>query len=265
MFERIETKLASGPVSYYKAGKGRPVIYVHSGTGVRFTEPLDVLARDFSVYIPILPGFEETPVHDGVEDTKGLAELLIEFAHSVTDEKLDVIGHSIGAGVAAWIAILDAERVDQLILQAPGGFQPVDAPPLPSDPKEMLKAAYAHPENLKADTRAPEVAAKNREMAGVYSQGGKTRDEALIARVGEITALTMILQGERDGIVADAAVQFLRSSIPRCHLIYIYDAAHVLEVDQPGRFSTVVGDFLTRGEAFIVNWGSNPAPPSAAA
>lgn len=258
MFEKKEIKLSSGPVTYYAAGDGRPVLYVHSGSGVRMTEPLERIARDFAFYMPVIPGFEGTPAHKGVEDTKALADLFLEFAGKMTDQKLDVIGHSIGAAVGAWMAILGGERVDQLVLAAPGGFQPKDAAPMPSDPKALLAAAYAHPEKIKPDTRAPEVAAKNREMAAFYTKG-KARDEALIARIGEISALTLVLQGERDGVVADAAVQHLRASIPRSHLIYIYDAAHVPEVDQPERFSTVVGDFLTRGEAFIVNWGGRPA------
>jgi pimeloyl-ACP methyl ester carboxylesterase len=262
MYEKKEAKLAKGSLTYYVSGKGRPILYIHSGTGVRMTEPLETLAKTFTVHMPILPGFEGTAEVDGVSDTRSLAELLIEFADKMSSEKWDVMGHSIGGAVAAWIAILAPDRVDQLILTAPGGFQPKDAPPMPSDPKKMLAAAYAHPEKIKPDNRAPEVAAKNREMAMKYS-GGKTRDETLLGKVGEIKALTLILQGEQDGIIADGAVQNLRASIPRSHLIYLYDAAHVPEVDQPERFSRVVGDFLTRGEAFIVNWGNQPVPVGA--
>jgi len=54
---------------------------------------------------------------------------------------------------------------------------------------------------------------------------------------------------------ADAIV--LSERIPDCHLIFVYDAAHNIEVDQPDRFLTVVRSFLDRGKAFIVNWGEH--------
>ena len=165
IYEKKETKLAGGSLTYYHGGTGRPVLYIHSGSGVRMTEPLETLAKSFSVYMPILPGYDGTKEIGGVDDTKALAELLIEFAGQMSTEKWDVMGHSIGGAVAAWIAILAPDIVDQLILTAPGGVQPKDALPLPTDPKKMLAAAYAHPEKIKPDDRTPDVAAKNREMA----------------------------------------------------------------------------------------------------
>ena len=39
----------------------------------------------------------------------------------------------------------------------------------------------------------------------------------------------------------------------RAFLIYVYDAAHNIEVDQPERFAALASDFLKRGEVFLVN------------
>jgi len=47
--------------------------------------------------------------------------------------------------------------------------------------------------------------------------------------------------------------------IPRAKLLYIYDAGHNIEVDQPDRFVALIRDFLFRGEAFIVNPGDELA------
>ena len=65
----------------------------------------------------------------------------------------------------------------------------------------------------------------------------------------------MIMHGTRDGRVPEEAVQLLKRDIPRSHLIYVYDAAHSLETDQPERFAHLVSDFMERAEAFLVNQG----------
>ena len=38
-------------------------------------------------------------------------------------------------------------------------------------------------------------------------------------------------------------------------MIYVFDAGHDIEVDQPERVVALVRDFFARGEAFIVNPG----------
>ena len=37
--------------------------------------------------------------------------------------------------------------------------------------------------------------------------------------------------------------------------LYVWDAAHAPEIDQPERVLKLVTDFLTQSEAFVVNWG----------
>ena len=72
-------------------------------------------------------------------------------------------------------------------------------------------------------------------------------------RVGEIDCQTLILHGTRDVRVPAAGVQMLKARIPHSQLVYVYDAAHSLELDQPERVGGLIEDFLVRGEAFIVN------------
>ena len=74
-------------------------------------------------------------------------------------------------------------------------------------------------------------------------------------QVGQIECLTLILHGTKDIRVPQAAVQMLKNRIQRSQLIYVYDAAHGIEVDQPERVGVVIEDFLLRAEAFIVNPG----------
>jgi pimeloyl-ACP methyl ester carboxylesterase len=81
----------------------------------------------------------------------------------------------------------------------------------------------------------------------------------LLERVGDIKAPTLILQGTRDTVTPRDGVRLLKARIARSHLIYVFDAGHAIEIDQPERVAIVMHDFLARGEAFIVNRSGNSA------
>jgi pimeloyl-ACP methyl ester carboxylesterase len=49
-------------------------------------------------------------------------------------------------------------------------------------------------------------------------------------------------------------VQLLKSRLRRAFLVYVWDAAHNIEVDQPGRVAALVQSFLERSDAFVVSY-----------
>lgn len=252
-FARKTVRLASGEVTYHVGGAGRPILYLHSAGGIRISPALQDLAKRFRIYLPVAPGFDGTEGLADVATVPDLAKLAAEFADSVIGESCDVIGHSFGGYVAAWFAVLNPTRLGQLVLECAAGFRLPDAPPLPSDPALLQGCFFAHPERIPAGDSDPARAAANRVAADSY-MGGTRMDAALLGRLGEIGCLTLILQGTKDGVIGAASARLIKARIPRSHLIYVYDAAHVIEIDQPTRFATLVGDFLERAEGFLVNW-----------
>ena len=57
-------------------------------------------------------------------------------------------------------------------------------------------------------------------------------------------------------MIPKESVQLLKSRLPHSYLVYVWDAAHAIEVDQPERMLSVLTSFLERSEGFMVNWGS---------
>ena len=257
-FEEKTARLSCGDILYHVGGEGRPLLYFHSAGGFRATRGLELLARDFRIHAPVLPGFDGTAEIESLATMQDLARMGAEFIDAVIGETCDVMGQSFGGWVAPWLAVLSSDKVGQLVLECPAGFRPEDSPPPSRDPEVVLGQMYAHPEKRPPETKSDAVLSKNREMLHHY-HGPAARDHELIARLGEIEALTLILLGTKDGRIGPDSVQLLKREIPRSHMIYVYDAAHNIEVDQPERFAGVVGDFLTRAEAFIVNWGDRDA------
>jgi pimeloyl-ACP methyl ester carboxylesterase len=68
--------------------------------------------------------------------------------------------------------------------------------------------------------------------------------------------MTLILHGTADRAIPTESARLLKSRLKRSFLIYVWDAAHAIEVDQPERMLALIESFLQRSEAFVVNWGS---------
>lgn len=264
-FEIKTVQLPSGEVSYAVGGDGPPVLYFHSAGGMRVTKGLELLAADFRIYVLVVPGFDDTPLLDSIRDMKDIAHLGAEFIDTVVGERCDVIGQSFGGWVVPWLALEHPDKVGQLVLQCPAGFRPEGAPAPSSDPELRLRQMYAYPERRPPETKSDATLERNREMLHHY-HGSVMRDDRLIARLGEIEALTLVMLGTKDGRLTPESVQLIKERMQRAFLVYVYDAAHNIEVDQPERFASLVSDFLHRGEVFLVNQhrGTSTAVRSAA-
>ena len=251
-FAQRTMALPSGPVEYRVAGSGRDVIYLHSAAGARISEPVRRLARRFRVWAPTMPGFDGTAYHDGVDSMPVLADLMARFIEAGPGGACDVVGSSLGGWLGAWLALRRPDLVGYLVLSAPAGFRPAGAARPSFEPGVLRAQLYAHPERVPPDGKTPETRRANLRAVDHYDVGD-SHDAELQARVGEIACQTLILQGTLDVRVPASAVRMLKARIPRSQLVYVYDAAHSLELDEPGRVGALFEDFLVRGESFIVN------------
>jgi len=86
----------------------------------------------------------------------------------------------------------------------------------------------------------------------LYSIPNSNKD--FLNQLTKIKNLTLILMGNNDSIVSSESAQIIKEYIEHSYLIYIYDAGHGIGIDQPERVASLMSDFLTRGQAFIVNW-----------
>jgi pimeloyl-ACP methyl ester carboxylesterase len=82
------------------------------------------------------------------------------------------------------------------------------------------------------------------------AQEGK--DSELMENLEKIQATTLILHGTEDRIIRADSMRLLKRRLGRAFLVYVWDAAHNLEMDQPERVLALVQSFLERSEAFVV-------------
>jgi pimeloyl-ACP methyl ester carboxylesterase len=226
----------------------RPLVYLHPAGGVRTTRVLEKLKP----HQPVFPGFDGTPTDPNVTSRKQLAQWVAAKIEAF-GQPCDVMGCSFGGAVALWLAIQRPELVDHLILECPAGLQTID-PKLRADPAEFRKALFVYPEKFTGAPKSKEIDAENRRML-VHYGAEDGRDAELLERVGEIRNQTLILHGTADRIIGRESMQLLKSRLPKSFLVYVWDAAHNIEVDQPERMLELVEAFLERSDAFVVPRG----------
>lgn len=245
--------LSTGELKCFVAGEGRPVLHLHPAGGVRFTRVIEDLSGSFALHVPVMPGFDGTGIHGTVKSMRGLAALVAEFIEKAIARPCDVIGCSFGGYLATWLAAERPDLVDHLVLECPAGFRPKGMGERPADAEALRKVLFLHPEKLPPESKPVEQEAGNRKMLPHYGYAADT-DEELLARLPSIDKLTLILHGTADRMIPKESVQLLKSRLPRAYLVYVWDAAHAIEVDQPERTLAVLRSFLERSEGFMVNW-----------
>jgi pimeloyl-ACP methyl ester carboxylesterase len=96
----------------------------------------------------------------------------------------------------------------------------------------------------------------------VYLHGGGglhlNRAHELLAAV---TVPTLVVVGTRDNLTPPELGRVYRAKMPNCNYVLVYDAGHDVAADRPEAFSSLVGDFLERREAFIVSQKSSLLHP----
>lgn len=233
-------------------GAGRALVYLHPAGGVRWTRVLEELSENHSIHMPTFPGFDGTSTQGGVDSRKALGVRVGDYIEKEIGKPCDVMGCSFGGVVAMWLAIERPDCVDHLVLECPAGLQTID-PALRSDPQAFGQALFAHPEKVTFNKKPDDVEAQNRRMLSHYGvEDGK--DSQLLENLSKIKATTLILHGTEDRIIPKESVQLLKSRLQRAFLVYVWDAAHNIEVDQPERMLSVVQSFLERSGAFMVNY-----------
>ena len=121
--------LADGEVTYLEAGRGEPVLYVHGFTGMKenWLPLIAAMGNDRTHLAPDLPGWGESARSDTLEyGYAHQAERLAQFIDARIGKPVDVVGHSMGGGIAAVLAARYPEKVRRLVLMDAAGVRFAD-------------------------------------------------------------------------------------------------------------------------------------------
>jgi pimeloyl-ACP methyl ester carboxylesterase len=104
---------------YYEIhGTGRPLILLHGGlgSGEMFDPVLPIYATGHRVILPDLQGHGRTADVDRPLDIRTMADDIAGLIDALGLERPDVLGYSLGGGVALQLAVRHPERVGRLVI-----------------------------------------------------------------------------------------------------------------------------------------------------
>jgi pimeloyl-ACP methyl ester carboxylesterase len=267
--ERLElaakdTNVFGHRLHYLEAGRGDPVILLHGtgGEGARWLPTIKGLAPYFRVISLDQIGFGQsdkplTNYHSGV-----FAGFLAGFMQAIGVPRATIIGQSMGAGVALYLAVHHPEMVERLVLVDGGGYRSAsDAPAAPpnwhdrqianagtlEESREYLeKLYYDHSfvtdkmveHNLILRLRSA-YTIESMQTANARGLGGVTEKE-----VRGIKAPTLLVWGMNDPLSPIANADKLNAAIKSSRKVLIDKAGHYPFLEHADKFNQIVLEFL---------------------
>ena len=111
-------KVGGLDIHYFTGGNGDPLVVIHGGGGGAgaWKKNMAALSRDYTIYVPDLPGFGYSQEIEGDYYIPEFVNFVEEFADSVGLESFYLMGHSLGGGIALTYALKFPDKVKKLVL-----------------------------------------------------------------------------------------------------------------------------------------------------
>ena len=275
-----------GPTHYQETGIDGPVMILVHGIGASYLswDPVVAMLGETHRVLAIdLIGFGFTPPHGRSASVQRNAQLVIEFAETMTDQPVTLVGNSMGGLVSMLAAIDRPDIVDRLILVNPA-LPVVSVRSISRDSQRLVlplvpllgnSAAryYYHersPEDEVDDTlrlvlsrgttidpiqraAAIEMARARREME--WSIPAFTQAARSIARqlgsqrrfrrmMHHITQPTLLIHGTEDRVVPPRSARWAAKERPDWKFEMIENMGHTPQIEDPDLFVSIVSKWL---------------------
>lgn len=252
-------------IAYREAGEGMPLLLLH-GIGAAaesFAPQLESLARDFRVIAWDAPGYGGSDLHAKSRPTPAdYADIAAAFLDALGIERAHVLGHSLGALIAASLARRHPDRIVRLILScaASGYALAPDAaypPALQSRLDDFAKLgpggmAQARSARLCAPDARPEALEAVRRVMAKIRPDGYRQAVALLAQgeivrdLPHISCPTLVMSGEGDVITPPERCRALTQHLRDVRYVQLPGVGHACYVEAPPAFDAALCGFLER-------------------
>ena len=129
---KIRTPCGAGEMVWRVWGDGPPVVLFHGnfGTWMHWIRNVSALSRRYTVIVPDTPGFGDSAMPPVPCRAHDIGAILAEGLEQIFDisEPIRLVGFSYGGRLAGEVARILGDRLESLILVAPGGLGIEDAP-----------------------------------------------------------------------------------------------------------------------------------------
>ena len=248
---------------YREAGQGQALVLLHGigGCADSWKHQFETLAKSYRVIAWDAPGYGSSANLDVDRPiARDYAARLAQLLENLGVTSCNLVGHSLGALMAASYARIWPERVRRLVRAAAAGGNgtALDAPLPPSVQSRIDElnaqgpAAFAaqRAPRLCADGADPAVVAHVTEMMSRIRPSGYAQACALLAQgdlfadLPAIAAPTLVMCGAEDRIVPPQRCRDVAAKLAGHRYIEISGAGHALYAEAPAAFDTALTAFL---------------------
>jgi pimeloyl-ACP methyl ester carboxylesterase len=239
-------------------GSGDPLLFLHGVAGIlpddRF---LARLAEKYHVIAPLMPGVGESTGTEHLLDIHDLIYYELDLLDTLQLRGIPIVGHSLGGMIAAELGAVQSDRFRALVLIASLGLWNPEYPVadfFSMTPRQVAAATYHDAESPVAEAagKAPEgeeayiafMLERAKSLATAAKYLWPIPNRGLSRRLHRISAPTLLVWGESDGIVPPRYAQDFQAGIRTARVEIIPEAGHRPQIEQPDRLADAVLRFL---------------------
>jgi pimeloyl-ACP methyl ester carboxylesterase len=254
--QRQVIAIAGAELELFETGEGPPLLFLHNAGGFVPEHPyVRLLSTQHRLIAPSHPGFGKSSLPDWIDAVDDIAYIYLELMDRLELAQVDVIGCSIGGWIAAELATKSPERIRRLVLVGAEGVKVgppdrLDIPDIFAVPQsEMDRLMYHDPERMRTDAskltdEQLAIRVRNRETTALLVWEPYMHNPKLRHRLHRVTAPTLFLRGESDGLVSAEYLTAYARLLPNARTTTIAAAGHAPHVEQPEAFARTVLQFL---------------------
>lgn len=270
MFKQItHIDVGGRKVRELRGGAGNPLLYLHSaGAENELWLPfLDGLAEKYELHAPSHPGFLGSEGLDQIKSIGDLADHYLDYVKVHGWQSVHVVGLSFGGWIAAELAARHPNWINRLVLTDAVGIWVNERPitdifaiDVRFYPERMREIMFSDPDSTLAMTAFPPPDEDGKpphltdeQLLRVYENQAAFAKVAwnplmhnprLESMLRHVTAPTLVLWGEDDGLVPPVYGQKYAHLIPEASFKTLSGCGHVPPLERPEAFVRAVAEFL---------------------
>ncbi len=212
----------------------------------------DLLARDFHVFAPDIPGFGLTERPEWMRDMSDYILYFRDLLDTLDLKQAHLVGHSLGGWMAAEVAVWYPERVEKLVLSNSAGIRvkgALIANLFAMNPQETLAACFddfaAALPLMPAEMNADYLVRMYKERTTLASLAWNPHfDPKLARRLQSVHCPTLVIWGQNDRLIPAVYGTTFQSLIPGSQLVMLEGTGHMPMFEQPAAWARAISDFL---------------------
>jgi pimeloyl-ACP methyl ester carboxylesterase len=236
-------------IDMIECGSGPPVLFLHAENGIEpAAAAIAELAKGARVIAPTHPGFGRSELPKGMHTVEDLSYFYLDLLDQLDLSGLTVVGVSLGAWLAAEIAVKSAARMSRLVMANAVGIKVGDretrdiADIFALTDQEYLDIAYCDPYAGRRDYKAlPDgevlAAARAREATARFAWSPYFHNPRLKSRLHRVRMPALFLWGSHDRMLSEAYGRAYCAAVPGARFEMIDRAGHFPHQEQPKAFA----------------------------